>query len=313
MSITFRPAVKEGIPLLIGLAAGTGGGKSYSALRLATGMAGGKRFAVCDTESGRIRHYADDFAFDVTDLAAPFSPARYSEAIEAADKAGYPVIVVDSMSHEWAGDGGVLDHQIETHKKLGGGSNTKLLSWAEPKQAHRKFVTRLLQVRAHVILCFRAAERVEMAKDPRTGKTEVVAKRSLTARDGWIPITDRELPFELTISALLMADNPGVPLPVKLPEKLRPFVPLDQPLSEETGIQLAAWAAGTSSEPSAEEAGLTDELLDLAERLGKRPATERAVAKHRREQPARHVEWLGQKVAHARERVEEAPAQGALA
>ena len=108
---TFRRAVREQVPLIIGLSGGTGSGKTMSAMRLAKGMSHGKPFCVIDTENGRASHYADQFTFDVLDLRAPFSPEAYAEAIAAADKMKYPVIVVDSMSHEWAGEGGVLDYQ----------------------------------------------------------------------------------------------------------------------------------------------------------------------------------------------------------
>src|SRR5437868_6709766 len=77
----FSPAVREQIPLIIGLAGGTGSGKTYTALELATGMAGGKRFGLIDTESSRAKHYADRFAFDHGELVAPFRPERYQEAI----------------------------------------------------------------------------------------------------------------------------------------------------------------------------------------------------------------------------------------
>src|SRR5512135_1544389 len=110
-NFTFRPAKRQNVNLLIGLAGGTGSGKTFSAFELATGIAGGKRFAVIDTEAGRALHYADAFQFDHGDLRAPFTPDAYTEAIMAADAAGYPVIIVDSMSHEWSGDGGILDMQ----------------------------------------------------------------------------------------------------------------------------------------------------------------------------------------------------------
>lgn len=239
----FRPAVRAGVPLLLGLAGGTGSGKTWSAMVLAQAMSGGKRFAVVDTENGRAKHYADHFQFDSADLGAPFRPERYAEAIQAADAAGYDVIVVDSMSHEWAGDGGILDWQEEEFQRMGGRDAVKMASWIKPKQGHRKFVTKLLQVRAHVILCFRAAERVEMVRNAQ-GKMEVVPKKSLTGLDGWEPITERNLPFELTASFLLTADAPGVPKPIKLNADHRPFFPLDRPITAEAGTALAQWAAG---------------------------------------------------------------------
>lgn len=290
MTLTFRPAARENVRLLLGLAGGTGSGKTYSAMMLAKGLAAGKRFAVIDTENGRARYYADEFDFDVLDLDAPFRPERYAEAIEAADNAAYPVTVVDSMSHEWEGDGGLLDWQTEEFERMGSRDAVKMSSWIKPKMAHRKFVTRLLQVRGHVILCFRAAEKVEMVRNDQ-GKMEVVPKRSLVGLGGWIPITEKNLPFELTMSCLLTADQPGVPQPIKLPEQLRPFIPLDQPLDATAGQRLAEWAAG----PGTVESSLAEELLALADRLGKGEQTAKTMKRHLGD-----VAWLQTQIANAR-------------
>lgn len=299
MSVTFRPAKRENVPLLLGLAGGTGSGKTWSAMALAKGIAGNKRFAVIDTENRRASHYADQFAFDAADLTAPFRPESYVEAIEAADKAGYPVVVVDSMSHEWAGDGGLLDWHEEEFQRMGGRDAVKMSAWIKPKMAHRKMVTRLLQVNAHVILCFRASEKVEMRRNEQ-GKMEVLPKRSLTGLDGWIPITEKDLPFELTMSCLLMADQPGVPKPIKLPEQLKRFMPLDKPIGEETGRLLAEWAAGAAEESAEQVDALIAELLELADLLGKRPATAALVDAHR----AKHggvaqAQWLRSQITRA--------------
>ena len=102
----FKPAVREAVPLLLGVIGQTGSGKTFSAMRIASGIVGkGNRFAVIDTESKRALHYADKFDFDHCELTPPFRPENYADAIRAADKAGYKAIVVDSMSHEWAGEG----------------------------------------------------------------------------------------------------------------------------------------------------------------------------------------------------------------
>ena len=89
MSFQLKKAIREQVNLIITLAGGTGSGKTVSAMRLATGLSGGKRFAVIDTENGRALHHADNFDFDCGQLRAPFSPMAYMEAIEAADAAGY--------------------------------------------------------------------------------------------------------------------------------------------------------------------------------------------------------------------------------
>jgi hypothetical protein len=243
MTVTFREVRREQVPLLIGLAGGTGSGKSMSALLLARGMTGGEPFAFIDTENGRAKHYADLFPeMRHAEIHAPFRPEKYADAI-VQGAADYPVVVVDSMSHEWAGDGGCLDW----HDELMGGNQAKNFSaWIEPKKAHKRMLTQLLQLNAHVILCFRAEPKVEAKKNER-GQWEYVPKPSLTGLDGWIPISEKMLPYELTASFLLMADQPGYPRPIKLQEQHKQFVPLDQPLSEQTGKLLAAWAAGSSS------------------------------------------------------------------
>jgi hypothetical protein len=252
----FRPAKRENVPLLIGLAGYTGSGKTFSAMTLAQGLAGGQRFAVLDTENGRASHYADRFEFDTTDLRAPFTPDRYAEAIAAADEAGYPVIVVDSTSHEWAGDGGCLDMHEDELTRMADDDWKKresltFTAWVKPKRMHKRMVTSLLQVKAHVILCFRAEEKIEIARNAQ-GKVEVRPKRTLRggSLDGWIPITEKTLPYEMTVSFLLTPDLPGVPKPIKLEEDHKQLVPLDSPLSAETGVALAEWAAGGAAKPS---------------------------------------------------------------
>lgn len=242
MTISFKPAVRENVGLLVGLAGGTGSGKTFSAMRLATGIAGDAPFAVIDTESRRALHYADRFKFDHAELRPPFRPEAYSAAIEAADAAGYPVIVVDSVSHEWAGDGGILDWQADEFERLGNREATKLLSWSLPKQGHKRFVSKMLQSRAHLILCFRAEPHIEMVKEE--GKTKIVPRVGLTGLNGWFPVTEKNLPYELTASFLLMAEKPGIPLPIKLQEQHEPLFPLDKPISEESGKLIAEWAKG---------------------------------------------------------------------
>jgi hypothetical protein len=244
---TFRPAVRDNVPLLIGLAGGTGSGKTYSAMRLAKGLAGPKPFAVIDTEAGRAKHYAASFAFDHGDLAPLFRPAAYMDAIEAADRAGYPVIVVDSMSHVWSGDGGCLDwHEEELDRRAGDDWKKRdaltMSAWIKPKMEHKKMVARLLQVRAHVILCFRAEEKVEIVKID--GKTQIVPKVGRTGLDGWMPICEKSLPFELTMSFLLTAEQPGHPKAIKLEHQHRAMFSPTTPITEVAGEQLAAWARG---------------------------------------------------------------------
>lgn len=310
MTVTFTPAVRTAIPLLIGVAGGTGSGKTMSALRLARGLANNQPFAFIDTENGRGLHYAELFPeMQHASITAPFRPEKYADAIiDGANQ--YPVVVVDSMSHEWAGDGGCLDWHDEI---MGGDQKRNLMAWIEPKKAHKRMVTRLLQVPSHVVLCFRAEPKVEVGP----GNT-IIPKPSLTGLDGWIPISEKMLPYELTASFLLMADAPGIPRPIKLQEQHKPFVPLDQPLSEETGAALAAWAAGSttpaapaakSPTPAQGQQALSDEeiqeiighvgrLLEHGDSTNRRSEMQESInANATKNTPRQHLAWLRRQTA----------------
>ncbi len=277
MTFHFAPAVRERVSLIIAIAGASGGGKTLSALKVARGLAGGddSRIAYIDTEAGRALHYAvapgeqpsaERFAFQHGDLQAPFSPEAYADAIKAADDTGkFDVIVVDSCSHEWEGEGGLHDeHQDaveEAVAKSRGNHNpnwgpfdetkaadrASIGAWKEPKRRHKRFVTRLLQCRAHLVLCLRADEklRIEQVKDERgRSKTVIVQPKDLPPNERWVPICEKRFMYEMTLSLILTPQSPGVPVPIKLQAQHRAAVPLDKPLSEETGHQLALWASG---------------------------------------------------------------------
>lgn len=265
-SFEFRDAVRQEVQLLILLAGGTGAGKTESAMRLATGLSGGQPFAVIDTERGRALHKADDYSFKHCPFEEPFTPERYVEAFTAADDLGFPVIVVDSGSHEWEGTGGVLEIQDEEFRRLGSRESVNMIAWNVAKTRHKKWRNALLRARAHVIVCHRAEDKIELGKDDK-GKTVVRPKESLTGLGGWIPICEKRLPFEATISLLFTADAPGVPKPIKLERRHQGLVRLDRQVDEETGKQLAAWAAGTgASSPEPRSSALAAAKQELEAR-----------------------------------------------
>lgn len=311
MTFDFQDAKRQDISLLILLAGGTGSGKTESALRLATGLSGDQPFAVIDTENGRALHKADDYTFKHASLDEPFTPERYAEAVTAADTAGFPVIVIDSGSHEYDGVGGVLDIQTDEFERMGRKEAARMSSWIEPKRRHKQFVQTLLRVRAHVILCLRAEDKIEIVK--RDGKTVVQPRQSLTGYEGWTPIVEKRLPFEATVNLMLTADAPGVPKPIKLESRHQALVPLDEQLSEETGRRLAEWAAGSLVEredpssggadhgddgaPSRSTSELADELVATLRELGADDSIP-AVDAHRDNE-----EWLRRNLERARQQL----------
>lgn len=147
----FRKATKSQAKARIALCGPAGSGKTYSALTIAKHL--GPRVAVIDTEHGSASKYAGDVAdFDVCELDT-FSPAAYREAIRDAEKAGYDVIVIDSLSHGWSGEGGVLEmvDNVAAAKTRG----NSFAAWKDVTPEHRKLVEAIVGCRAHVIATMR--------------------------------------------------------------------------------------------------------------------------------------------------------------
>ena len=95
----FRPARRTNTPLIIGLAGPTKSGKTFSALRLAKGMARGGKVIMLNTEGARGHCYADQFDYVACDLSAPFRPQMYTEALKAVTEEKPALVIVDSVSH----------------------------------------------------------------------------------------------------------------------------------------------------------------------------------------------------------------------
>jgi hypothetical protein len=234
--------VREQTSILIALAGPSGSGKTFSGLRIARGLVGSAgTIAGIDTEAGRMLHYADRFDFQHGDMKAPFSPEAYALAIADAIETGAQAIIIDSASHEWAGDGGCQDMHDVAHLKLGGKDSTNVLAWRGPKLDHKRMVSRLLQCRAHLIFCLRAEEKIKFVKE-----VDAETKREVTriVPQGWMPICEKNFMYEMTVSFMLHDDTPGVGRPMKLQEQHKPCFPAGALLDESAGERLAAWAAG---------------------------------------------------------------------
>jgi len=106
MSVQFTKATKRKARARIALAGPPGSGKTWTGLLFASVL--GEKVAVIDTERGSASKYADAFQFDTIELTT-FEAEKYIEGIEAASAAGYDVLVIDSLSHAWAGKGGMLE------------------------------------------------------------------------------------------------------------------------------------------------------------------------------------------------------------
>jgi hypothetical protein len=140
-----------------------------------------------------------------------------------------------------------------------------MAAWIKPKMAHKQMMQKLLQVRANLILCFRAEPKIEMIRE--NGKTVIVPKQSLTGLEGYIPVCEKSLPFELTASFLVTPDAPGMPKPIKLQEQHRSLFPLNQPIDEESGRKIAAWGSGSVQTPTQHKPDAHTIAIQAAETL----------------------------------------------
>lgn len=184
----FKRATKEQAKLRLALIGLAGSGKSYSALSIGTNLVPGGRVAVIDTERGSASLYADRFTFDVLDLER-HGPEDYCEAIEAAQEAGYDVIIIDSLSHAWAGKDGALE-QVDKIAKREGRSNN-FTAWRDVTPKHNRLVDTMLSSKAHVIATMRSKMEYVMEPDEK-GRMSV-------RKVGLAPIQREGLDFEFTV------------------------------------------------------------------------------------------------------------------
>jgi len=167
--LQIKKAVRENVIWLkIAVTGPTGSGKTFGALGLAKGLSTDGRVCVIDTENASASYYADKWDFDVIELAAPFSIEKYLQAFQAAVEAGYKVIIIDSLSHEWAGQGGTLDEKAKVDKKGGSG----WANWQTFKSAHGSFVDTFLAAQCHVIATIRSKMAYEQIEFEEAGRTK---------------------------------------------------------------------------------------------------------------------------------------------
>ena len=176
--------------LRLSLQGPAGSGKSMSALLLAFGMTGNwSAIAVIDTERGSANLYSNLGSYYVLNLEEPFTPQKYIEAIKLCEQSGIEVIVIDSISHEWNGKGGIL----EIHEKATSAMRVpnSFTAWSSVTPLHQAFIDAILQSSSHIISTIRT--KAEYVINERNGK---MAPQKL----GLSPITRDGYEYEVTIS-----------------------------------------------------------------------------------------------------------------
>ena len=232
--INIAPVKRDGMKLLISLFGMSETGKTYSALKLAAGIEPDPmKRGLMDTEGGqRGRAYVDaiDGGYMYGELTPPFTPERYAEALMDFVNAGVTTLVVDSVSHVWMAEGGILDMVEQATNK------NEQAKWEKPKRRLGKLTNKWLSCGLHLILCSRGKQPLIEGRSPDG--------RKILIPGPVVPIQEKSLKFDLTIMAHMLGDgrfSVDKSEGGKCPGPLRDIFASGALMNEDMGRRLIAW------------------------------------------------------------------------
>ena len=258
MTMTFKRATRSQARLRLGLIGPAGSGKTMTALRIASGLGG--KIAVVNTERGSASLYMGerDMEFDVIELDS-YEVENFIEAINAAAAGGYSTLIIDSLSHAWAGKGGILEFVDKAGKRQGGGN---FGAWRDATPRHNALVDAILGAPLHVICTLRS--KVEYVAENINGRNQV-------RKVGMQPVQRDGLEYEFTVVGDVTQDHDLIVT------KTRAAFLKDQVIreaGEDLGKQLAGWLS--TGEPVAAKPVRTASDADMGKARAAIEATEDA-------------------------------------
>ncbi len=231
----FQKASRKAQRLKIGIAGPSGAGKTMGALSLAHQLASAPdKVAVLDTENGSASLYADRYPFDVIEIHAPYLSKKYLDGIAAAIEAGYEVLVIDSISHQWDGDGGILQRKEQADTVPGSNHWT---NWAPFTKEHNQFRSALLTAPIHLICTMRSKMTYAQSENGSKKKIEKLGLQPIQ-RDG--------MEYEFTLTFDVQMDHRATASKDRTSLFAEKHTDLCKPT---TGKALLAWLS--SAEPNA--------------------------------------------------------------
>lgn len=180
-----RKAERKKARLRLGVAAPSGAGKTYSSLLLAMGIGG--KIGLIDTENGSGDLYAHLGEYDIINISAPYEAKKYLDAIKAFEDAGYSTIIIDSLSHAWAGEGGLLDKQGKVADRV----KNSYTAWREVTPDHNALVNAMLQSPCHIIATMRSKTEYVLEEDEKG--------RKVPKKVGMAPVQREGMEYEFTV------------------------------------------------------------------------------------------------------------------
>lgn len=267
MSFNFKiqEAVREKIYPKIALMAPSGGGKTYSSLRLATGMKEkleeftGEKWDIilANTEGARGRYYADEFKYKIIDITVPHHPDKYTALVEYAESLKNVILIIDSTTHEWEGKGGCL----ELHKQAGG----RYQDWAKISPLHDRFINAMAEANIPIIATMRGKDQYVMTEVEQNGRKRTTVEKigvGAKQRDGF--------EYEFTCTFLLdQKTNMAEPF------KDNTHIFEDEIailLTEEHGKKIIEWANSSNIEPNSDKKEIK-EIINNIDKIAKEKAS----------------------------------------
>jgi hypothetical protein len=247
-----RKAQRCAIKIKLAITGPSGSGKTLGALLLAKGLVGDGRILVIDSEDGSSNLYSDHkltagVDYDVLELDAPYNTQKYIEALALGQKEGYDVIVIDSISHAWAGEGGILDKKNAIDSR-GGNSFT---NWGKVTKDHELFKSKIVHAKCHVIVTMRSKQEYIIESNDK-GKQ---APRKV----GLAPVQREGMEYEFTTVFDCAMDHTYE----VSKDRTGLFDGRMEKLSIDTGAEIKDWLSGGAEAPPEPDVGAVAEALQV--------------------------------------------------
>jgi len=243
--MTFEKAIRRKVKLKLALTGPSGSGKTYSALSLAKGIGG--KIALIDTENQSASLYSSLVDFDTACIKSPFTPEAYIEAIKEAEKLGYDVMIIDSITHEWNGKGGVLEILENVTKSITKGNS--YMAWSHVTPRHNAFIQAILQSNMHIIVTMRSKQDFVLVE--KNGK-------QVPQKVGLAPIQRDGFEYEMTTVFDISIDGH---IATASKDRTNLFDKYAEKITEETGEMFNKWLVSGEEEKPQTTTETPDEQL----------------------------------------------------
>ena len=252
----FKKAQRKAVKIKMALTGTSGSGKTYSALLIAKGIGG--RIAVIDSENDSASLYSDLVDFDTCPIEPPFTPQKYIDIIHEAENEGYTTLIIDSLTHVWSGEGGILQ-MVDNEAKV---THNSFTAWKKVTPIYDRLINTILQSNMHIIVTMRSKTAYEIQENDKGKKAPVKVGLAPIQRDG--------LEYEFTTVLEINNDSH-----IAIATKDRTNIFGDEAFkpSEETGENIIKWLESGIKYYKDKYVHITGDEVEIATKKGMKNIT----------------------------------------